>query len=49
MLVEDHDRNKVVACLICKTGIRVGSGPAAPRRSQAPPKASRKEKPKYNE
>lgn len=29
MLVEDHDRNKVVPCLICKTPIKVGSGPAA--------------------
>jgi len=31
MLVEDHERNKVVACLLCKTSIRVGGGPAAPR------------------
>jgi hypothetical protein len=29
MLVEDHDRNKVVACLLCKTPIRVGGGPAS--------------------
>jgi hypothetical protein len=29
MLVEDHDRHKVVACLLCKTGIKVGGGPAA--------------------
>jgi hypothetical protein len=29
MLVEDHDRNKVVACLLCKASIKVGSGPAA--------------------
>jgi hypothetical protein len=29
MLVEDHDRNKVVNCLLCKTPIRVGSGPTA--------------------
>ena len=27
MLVEDHDRNNVVACLICKTAIKVGGGP----------------------
>jgi hypothetical protein len=27
MLVEEHDRGSVVACLICKTPIRVGSGP----------------------
>ena len=24
MLVEEHDRNKVVQCLLCKTPIRVG-------------------------
>jgi hypothetical protein len=29
MLVEDHDRNRVVHCLLCKTAIKVGSGPAA--------------------
>ena len=28
MLVEDHDRNKVVPCLLCKTPIRVGGAPA---------------------
>jgi hypothetical protein len=28
MLVEDHDRDKVVACLLCKAPIRVGGGPA---------------------
>ena len=27
MLVEDHQRNQVVACLLCKTAIRVGSEP----------------------
>lgn len=27
MLVEDHDRNKVVACLLCKAPIKVGGGP----------------------
>lgn len=27
MLVEEHDRGTVVACLICKTPIRVGAGP----------------------
>ena len=26
MLVEEHDRGKVVPCLICKTPIRVGGG-----------------------
>jgi hypothetical protein len=30
MLVEDHDRNRVVACLLCKTAIKVGGGPAQP-------------------
>lgn len=37
MLVEDHDRNNVVACLLCKTAIRVGGGPAAPRTTPKPP------------
>jgi hypothetical protein len=37
MLVEEHDRGNVVACLLCKTPIRVGGAPAlgdaaAPRR-----------------
>jgi hypothetical protein len=27
MLVEDHDRNKTVECLLCKTPIKVGTGP----------------------
>jgi hypothetical protein len=31
MLVEEHDRNKVVPCLLCKTPIRVGgSAPGLP-------------------
>jgi hypothetical protein len=30
MLVEDHDRNKLVACLLCKTNIKVGSDPRPP-------------------
>jgi len=34
MLVEEHDRGKVVACLICKTPIRVG-GEQFDSRSQA--------------
>ena len=42
LLVEDHDRNQVVACLICKTAIRVGGGPG-PRPSAQP--APRKEPP----
>ncbi len=36
MLVEDHDLNKVVSCLLCKTKIRV-AGPA-PTGAQPPPK-----------
>jgi hypothetical protein len=39
MLVEDHERNKVVACLICKTAIKVGAGPVTGRLPQ--PKALR--------
>jgi len=33
MLVEDHDRNKVVSCLVCKTAIKVGGGPGAKQKS----------------
>jgi hypothetical protein len=39
MLVEDHDLNKVVHCLLCKTPIRV-SGPsdsARPKPNSAKP------------
>ena len=28
MLVEDHDLNKVVQCLLCKTAIKVSAPPA---------------------
>lgn len=37
MLVEDHDRGRVVSCLICKQPIKVpaASGPASP--PPAPP------------
>jgi hypothetical protein len=44
MLVEEHDRGKIVPCLICKTPIRVGgqdpeasgkANPAAGRVNQA--------------
>ncbi|HEV3257419.1 MAG TPA: hypothetical protein VG013_11100 [Gemmataceae bacterium] len=35
MLVEEQDRNKVVACLLCKTSIRVGGG-ASGQRSPRP-------------
>ena len=27
MLVEEHERGKVVPCLLCKTAIRVGGAP----------------------
>lgn len=39
MLVEDHDRNRLVACLLCKTNIRVGEGPRPPRKP--PPRTRR--------
>ena len=29
MLVEEHDRNKVVPCLVCKSPVRVGGGPVS--------------------
>jgi hypothetical protein len=29
MLVEEHDRGKVVNCLLCKTAIKVGGAPAS--------------------
>jgi hypothetical protein len=38
MLVEDHDRNKIVACLLCKTPIKVGSGNAKRPTRPSPPK-----------
>jgi hypothetical protein len=34
MLVEEHDRGKVVPCLLCKTPIRVGGGASAERRAE---------------
>jgi hypothetical protein len=34
-LVEDHDRGKVVNCLLCKTAIRIGGG--GPPAGQNPP------------
>jgi len=39
MLVEDHDRNKIVKCLLCKTDIRVGGGAGSGQRT--PPKAAK--------
>lgn len=29
MLVEERDRNRTVACMLCKAPIKVGAGPAA--------------------
>jgi hypothetical protein len=37
MLVEDHDRGKVVNCLLCKTAIKVGGSPQAPTSSHPTP------------
>ena len=41
MLVEEHDRNNVVPCLLCKTPIRVGGAPPLPRSSKATPSPRR--------
>jgi hypothetical protein len=39
MLVEEHDRNKIVSCLLCKTAIKVGGGQAQGGASRpAPPR-----------
>ena len=40
MLVEEHDRGKIVPCLICKTPIRVGDAVSAPA-SDRPDSTSR--------
>jgi hypothetical protein len=41
MLVEDHERGKVVTCLLCRTPIRIGGGggivPPPGRRRTPPP------------
>ena len=41
-LVEEHDRNKVVHCLLCKTAIRIGAplgkAPSTPPANEPPPK-----------
>jgi hypothetical protein len=36
MLVEEHDRNKIVPCLLCKTPIKVGGAGPAPATSKRP-------------
>jgi hypothetical protein len=38
MLVEAHDRNRVVTCLLCKASIRVGGEPPPVRRPPSVPK-----------
>lgn len=38
MLVEEHDRNKIVHCLLCKTAIKVGGSSSALRKTTTPPK-----------
>jgi hypothetical protein len=38
MLVEERDRGRVVACLLCKSAIKVGGGPAKPAIAKAKPK-----------
>ncbi|MBL8799734.1 MAG: hypothetical protein JNM56_37980 [Planctomycetia bacterium] len=38
-LVEEHDRGKVVNCLLCKTPIRVGGGAPSASKPQQPPAA----------
>ena len=38
MLVEEHDRGQVVACLLCKTPIRVGGAPQGPAPAGRPPR-----------
>lgn len=43
MLVEEHDRSKVVHCLLCKTAIRVGGGgDGPPAASHSPPRPKKK-------
>ena len=41
VLVEEHDRGQVVACLLCKTAIKVGGGGPPPRSQTPPPPAKR--------
>jgi hypothetical protein len=38
MLVEEHQRDKIVACLICKTSIKVGNAPATSSQQTPLPK-----------
>ncbi len=47
MLVEESERGKVVACLLCKTAIKVGGGPAPAQASPRtpPPVRTRARKP----
>jgi hypothetical protein len=36
MLVEEHDRDKIVPCLLCKTPIKVGGGASSPSAPKSP-------------
>lgn len=36
MLVEEHDRDKVVHCLLCKTAIRVGGSNSGTAQTKTP-------------
>jgi len=36
MLVEEQDRHNVVACLLCKTPIRIASPPRRPKTTPPP-------------
>lgn len=40
MLVEEHDRGKVVACLICKTPIRVGGDSTTDQKRDRTPQST---------
>jgi hypothetical protein len=40
MLVESTDLNSVVACLLCKTAIKVGTPPTPPAAPMSPPPAA---------
>jgi hypothetical protein len=42
MLVEEHDRNKVVHCLLCKTAIKVGGGSSSNSQARGTPPAGPK-------
>jgi len=41
MLVEERERGKVVACLLCRTAIKVGGGPVQGNPQTPPPVRTR--------